>query len=307
MSGRRDAVEEVDGLLELLVRQAGMARRSQLRRLGVTSHQVAARRWRLVAPEVVSVDNGRLDHEQRWWRAALHAPHGWIGGRSALEHAGLRGYVPDAVHLLVACESRPARLDGVRIHVTYRPPETSADVALGLPVCAVPRACVDAAAWEDNPRAAAGVVLAAVQHRLATPAEVLAELAVAGRVRHRAVIRDALADAGAGADSLAEVDAAVLVRRAGLPAPRRQALIAGARRDLAVDLADGSTLVIEVDGVQHDTPEARWADADRDAALTAAGVLVLRIPAFAVRRDPARVQARLSAINKAAQARAAQR
>ena len=70
---------------------------------------------------------------------------------------------------------------------------------------------------------------------------------------------------------------------------------------------DGSTLVIEVDGVQHDTPEARWADADRDAALTAAGVLVLRIPAFAVRRDPARVQARLSAINKAAQARAAQR
>jgi very-short-patch-repair endonuclease len=308
MSGRRTVTRDVPGLTSLLTRQAGLARRSQLHTLGITDRHVAAHvaagRWRVVAPEVVSADNGRLDTEQQRWRALLHAPVGLIGGRSALEVAGLTGYPPELVHLLAPMENRPKSLPGVQIHVTRRWPTTSSLADGTLACCSVPRATIDAAAWESHPRRSAGLVLSVVQQRLTGPQDIAHELAAAGRIRHRAVIRDALLEAGAGAESLAEIDVVPLLRRAGLPAPTRQAVIAGRRRDLAVALADGRMLVLEIDGAHHEGPESRWADADRDAALVAADVPVLRIPAYAVRNDAGRVVARLRAINDAARTRA---
>jgi very-short-patch-repair endonuclease len=150
-------------------------------------------------------------------------------------------------------------------------------------------------------------VLAVVQQRLATAAEVLDELAVAGRVRHRAVLRDALKEAADGAESMAEVDVVPLLRLAGLPRPRRQVRSGARRHDLEVDLPDGRVLVVEVDGPQHESPQARWADAERDAALAAEGKLLLRIPAYAVRHEPGRVLTQVRAIHDAARARAARR
>jgi hypothetical protein len=308
MSGGRLAISAVPGLTELLQRQAGLARRAQLRTLGVTSDHVsehlAAGRWTLVAPEVVSVDNGRLDQEQLEWRAVLHGPISWLGGRSALRHLGLSGYDPGGTHILVPRDQRPLRLSGVSIHVSDRLPALASSG--GLPVTSAARAVVDAAAWSPHPRVAAGLVLAAIRSGLARPQEVDAELSVCGRVRYKTVIRECLADAVAGAESLAEVDVVPLIRRAGLPAPRRQVRSRAGRHDLEVDLADGTILVIEVDGPQHDTPEARWADAARDAVHAADGKLSIRIPAYASRHEAHLVVARLRAIAEAAQARAKQ-
>jgi len=308
MSGGRLAIFAVPGLTQLLGRQAGLARRSQLRTLGVTSdhvaEQVASGRWILVAPEVVSVDNGRLDQEQLEWRAVLHGPVAWMGGRSALRHLGLRGYEPDLMQILVPRDQRPLRLPGVAIHVSDRLPVLTHERA--LPVTSAARAVVDAAGWSPHPRVAAGLVLAAIRSGLASPHEVDAELAVCGRVRYKTVVRECLADAALGAESLAEVDVVPLLRRAGLPAPRRQVRSSAGRHDLEVDLADGTVLVIEVDGPQHDTPEARWADAARDAVHAAEGKLAIRIPAYAGRHEPQLVVARLRAIGEAAQARAKQ-
>ncbi len=132
----------------------------------------------------------------------------------------------------------------------------------------------------------------------------LAELAMAGRIRHRAVVRDALAEAGAGADSLAEVDVVPLIRRAGLPAPRRQVGVRGRRHDLEVTMPDGMLLVIEIDGPTHDSPEPRWSDAARDVGVAADGKLLVRIPSFAVRRQQLEVVDRLTMIRRAAEARA---
>lgn len=332
MQGGRRSTLEVPGLAELFTRQAGLARRSQLRALGVTrdhvAEQVAAGRWRLVAPEVVTADTGRLDAEQNRWRAVLHATCAWLGGRSALEHLGLSGYAPDEVHVLVPRDRVPARLTGVRVHITARLPDeppggwasppavgghrgrptlVGASEARSLPVTSAARAAVDAAAWERHPRAAAGLVLAVVQQRLASAAAIDAELALAGRVRHRAVVREALADAVGGAESLAEVDVVPLLRRAGLSEPRRQVRSGASRHDLEVDLPDGRVLVIEVDGPHHDSPEARWADAERDVRLVAEGKLLLRIPSYAVRREPQRVVARLRGIVDSAGSRASSR
>jgi len=259
MTGGRQATMAVPGLAELLTRQAGLARQAQLRELGIerqaVTNQIAARGWRLVAPEVVSVDNGRLDQEQLLWRAALHAPVGWVAGRSALAHRGLGGYPPRDVHLLTPRRSRPLPLPGVVVHVSDRLPAPRARVEDGVPCTTVARAVVDAAARERWPRAAAGLAIAVVQQRLTR------------------VVR--------------------LIRRAGLPEPARQVRILGRRHDLAVLLPDRRTLVIEVDGPQHDSPDARWADAAHDADLATAGVVVLRIPAYAIRHHRDEVVQRL--------------
>lgn len=297
MTGGRHATTAVPGLAELLTRQAGLARRAQLRELGIerqaVANQIAAGRWRLVAPEVVSVDNGRLDQEQLLWRASLHAPVGWVAARSALAHRGLDGYPPREVHLLTPRRSRPLPLPGLVVHVSDRLPAPRGRVEDGLPCTTVARATVDAAAWERWPRAAAGLAIAVVQQRLASADDIADELAVAGRIRHRAVVREALGLSLGGAESVGEVDIVRLIRRAGLPEPARQVRILGRRHDLAVLLPDGRTLVIEVDGPQHDSPDARWADAAHDADLAAAGVVVLRIPAYAIRHHPDEVVTRL--------------
>lgn len=300
-------MSDVPGLRELFEHQRGLARRSQLAQLGVTrdhvATHVAAGRWQVLTPEVVAADNGSLDEQQRRWLAVLHATCGWLGGRSALQQRGLTGYEPDRIHVLVPRDRRPATVPGVVVHVTDRLPGPAPDLARGLAVTSAARSTVDGAAWERWPRAAAGLALSVVQQRLATPDEVLAELAVAGRVRHRAVLRDALADAGAGADSLAEVDIVPLIRRAGLPAPRRQVAAPGRRHDLELALPDGMTLVIEIDGPAHDNPESRWSDAARDVGVAADGKLLVRIPAFAVRRQQLEVVERLAMIRRAAEAR----
>lgn len=304
MTGRADYSRLVPGLDELLRRQHGLARRSQLRALEVTDRHVArqlsARRWQLVAPEVVSTDNGRLDRTQLHWRAALHATVGWLGGRSALEVAGLTGYEPREVALLVPMDARPARLPGVRLHVTRRCQELSPGIDDGLPLTPPARSVVDAASWSPHPRLAAGVVVAAIQQRLVLPEQVDAELARAGRIRHKVAIRDALAGAASGGESVSEIDLGPLLRRAGLPSFRRQASLSGHRRDVEVDLPDGSVLVIEVDGPSHDSPEARWRDADRDTEVAADGKLLVRLPAFAIRHDPSDVVRRLDRIRRAA-------
>ncbi|HET7900062.1 MAG TPA: hypothetical protein VFL59_02675 [Candidatus Nanopelagicales bacterium] len=308
MTGRARYDRTVPGLAALLHQQRGLARRSQLRALGVTDghvrSQLAARRWQLVAPEVVSTDNGLLDRGQLLWRAVLHASTGWLGGRSALEVRGLRGYEPEQVHVLVPMDARPARLRGVQVHVTRRLPGLSTDGLPGfLPLAPLARSVVDAASWSPHPRLAMGVLVAALQQGLVLPREVDAELEAAGRIRHKVAIRAVLADAVGGGESVSEIDLGPLLRRAGLPRFRRQVQAPGRRSDVEVDLPDGSVLVIEVDGPTHDTPEGRWRDSERDAGVAADGKLLLRLPTYAIRFDPDGVVRRLVRIRTAAERR----
>jgi very-short-patch-repair endonuclease len=307
---RRLDLGELDApLAALLQRQEGLVRRSQLRDHGVERGHVRARvdagRWQLVAPEVVSTDNGRLDRSQLLWRAVLHAPGpAWISHLSALARRGLTGWDRDDVHALTSRSSRPLPLAGVVVHLSDRVPLEPPDLEDGLPLVPVSRAALDAASTMPHPRIAAGLVIACLQQRITTVDELRAEVEAAGRVRHKRAVRDALDSARTGAHALSEVDAEELVRRAGLPRPRRQVVIAGRPRDLVVDLPDGRQLVIEIDGPQHDDPRARWVDAQRDAELIALGYVVLRIPAYAVRTDAAAIVAQLVEIRRAAERRA---
>lgn len=291
--------------------QHGLARRSQLQELGLSRKHVAANvaagRWQLVAPEVVSVDNGRLDRAQLRWRAVLHAPHCWLGGRSALEVLGQAGYEPDGVHLLVPRHARPDRIAGVVLHVSDRLDGLVAASPCQLPVVPAARAVVDAVAWSPHPRVAAGVLLDALRQGLTTAAEVDAELGRAGRIRHKVAAREALRAWGEGAESVAEVDLGPLLRQAGITQFRRQVVAGGRRHDVEAELEDGTILVVEVDGAAHESAERRWADAERDSETLAEGKLLLRVPAYSVRGDAAAVVARLRRIGDSARRRAQRR
>jgi very-short-patch-repair endonuclease len=334
MSGRTHPLDHVPGLRELARSQLGVVRRDQLAALGVSSDhvrsQVRAQRWRVIGPFVVVLSTGALTRPQQRAVAVLHAgPGARLAGRTALEQLGLRSWEVELLHVSVprGCRVRP--LSGVVAHTRVAlgrssPPagpdplaaagnagsaaerrRTQGDtIDTWPPTDSAATAAVDAASWERSASSATSLLIAVVQQRLATAAEILEELDRRPKVRHVRVLREALGEADAGAQSRAELDVAALVRRAGLGTPRRQVAIDTSvgrlQVDLLVTLPDGRRLVIEVDGPHHDDPRVRASDQERDAALLALGYVVLRIPVALLRADPERVLAQLRAFAAAA-------
>ena len=329
MRGRRNLWP--DGGRALFRRQLGVVRRDQLRALGVTwasiEADVGARRWTVLGPHVLVMDNGRLDVEQLRWAAVLH-----YGGSAALcawtalQVWGLQGFERSDVHVVVPRGSAvtpaprlPAvRTDGVRtgstgrsvsgivrprvvLHESRRHQEADVVRREGFPPAhRASRAAIDAGAWGPTGRAAAAVVLASVNRRLASPDEVLGELEVAGRIRRRQLMRSVAADAAGGVDALSELDFARLCRAAGVPEPRRQRRRRDAEGrwrylDVLWIRTDGRRVVVEVDGRGHIEVE-RWEDDLMRANDVTIGdqAIVLRVPGTLARAEPRRVLAQVS-------------
>jgi very-short-patch-repair endonuclease len=284
--------------------------RRQLAEHGVSRHhirrQLEAQRWRSIGSRIICLHTGGLARPAQLWAALLHSgPHSVIGGLTSLEHLGLRGWARDLVHVLVPMGVNVPDLAGVVVHRTriqFDP--VSPPAASSLRCTGAARSTIDAARWGSRPRTAAALVLAAVQQRIVTSEELARCAGEFEWLRNSSSILDAIVEAMGGADSWAEVETARLVQQVGLPRPRRQFVVVtpdGPRRvDLAVDLPDGTLLVLEVDGPHHLDPVVRRDDAVKDAALIAAGHAVLRIPVAMVRSDRARVRAQLEAIVRAA-------
>ena len=316
MTGRTRPLEAIPRLAELARVQCGVVSRAQLAACDVTRHhvrrQAEAQRWRLVGTRVVCLHTGGLSRQGQVWAAVLHAGHrSLIGGFTALELLGLRGWRREPVHVLVPMGVNVPPLAGLVVHRTRRWPDADAASRTAPRSTTAARSTIDAARWDTRPRVARGLVLAVVQQRRATADQLARCAAQLDWLRSSGAILDAVVEGSGGADSWAEVEVARLVHGAGLPRPRRQTVVDtldGPRRvDLAVDLPDGSVLVVEVDGVHHLDADVRLADAAKDAAVIAAGNAVLRLPVAAVRRDPGRVNAQFVAIRRAAEQRQAAR
>lgn len=222
--------------------------------------------------------------------ALAAAPRGVLAGRSGLELRGLDAPARDDVHIQVPAGRRVTAFVGVVVHSTYfLQPDDLVEVD-GIQTTTAARATVDAARWEVSPRAAAGIVLAAIQQRLCSVDDIEQAIVRFEKFQQSAAVRQALLDALDGADSVGEVDVADLVVRAGLPRPRRQFVLEtpeGPRHyDLAVDLPDGTLLLIEVDGPRHRDAEVQRNDRLKDEAAAAAGHLLIRVDPEQARRDP---------------------
>lgn len=133
-----------------------------------------------------------------------------------------------------------------------------------------------------------------MQQRLATAAALVLALTDMPKLRHRKVLRAALADIEQGAQALSEIDFHALCRRHRLPTPERQAVRrepSGRRRylDATWRRSDGRLVVAEVDGALHLAVQRWWDDQLRQNELSLADALVLRFPSVLVRTEPARV------------------
>ena len=280
---------------ELAEAQAGALSWRQLRELEVTRalvrNQLASGRWQRRTEEVLTTTTGPLSFEQRLWVAVLHCGQdAVIGGLTAARVHGLRNWERDDVCVLVENDDSFEPVPGV---TTFR---TRRSLALlrhpsPLPTCTLEPAVLLWAGHEGHRRAAMGVLAAVVQQRLTTPERLAAWVDLLKPLRRAPAMRELLRDLSGGSQSLAEVDVARMCRDSGLRVPDRQVPrvdSAGRRRftDCEWRLADGRTLVLEVDGAFHLQVQHYESDVRRQRRLTSPTRVVVRCTAQEVRDEP---------------------
>lgn len=249
-----------------------------------------ASRWRAHGAIVVALHNGPLTAAQQLWAAVLNAgPNAALAARTAAAEYGLTGWGAECIEILVPRGSVVPRGLGlpVKVHESRRFDPTDIHPGRHLPQVRVERALIDAAVWSTKPRTACGLLAAGVQQRLTTPDRLLAELDKAGAVRHRHLLRSALADIGAGAHAVSEIDFLRFCRRNGFPRPELQVVrvdLHGRRRYLDATLRgqNGESVHVEVDGALHLVVATYWDDMARNNELAIGRERVLRFPSYVI-------------------------
>ncbi len=280
----------------LAAHQCGLVARRQLNQLGYDAdrvrNQVAAGRWATRSSNVVSLFTGPLGWREQVWLGVLHAGgNALVGGLTALEWHGLRNWHRDDVTVLVDDELAFDPLAGFDFFRTRRSLEQMRDRHEHLPICRVEAAALLFAGYERSARTAQGLLAAVVQQRLASPESLRRQLALMRPLRRAKVFRAALTEFEGGAQSMAELDIGRLCRRFGLPRPRRQVRrkdTSGRVRftDCEWQLANGVTLVLEIDGGFHMEVEHWEDDLARQRRLVQPGRIVVRCSARELRDEP---------------------
>jgi hypothetical protein len=267
-------------------------------------HRLETGRWQRPHRGVVLTTSARgLTRGQQQWVAVLAAPGAFLGGRSALEVLGLRGFPPCIVDVVLPpgrrVETPPP---WVRVHRTRHLPADDVHQARRPPCTAIGRAVVDAARWAGSADEARTVIAMAFQQRLVADWEITAVLRRLPRIPRTGLIVRTVADACGGAHSLSELDFLALSRQAGFPEPALQAARRDAegRRRYVDALFEAYRVLVEIDGGQHLEVRRAWADMSRQNALWVAGVRVLRFPGWLVREHPEVVVAQVRAALRAA-------
>ncbi len=282
----------------LAARQHGMLSQSQLTALGVgrefVRNQLRARRWAHRTSSVLSTTTGPMSWDQRLWLATLHAgPNSIIGGLTAAGVHGLKAWDREAITVLVGNDLSFEPVDGVQFFRTRRPiPLLRA--RSDLPLCAIEPAVLLFAGYERNRRTAHGAIAAVVQQRLTTPPRIARWLQQLKPLRRATEFRSLLQDIEAGAQSVAEVELRKACRTFGIREPtsqRARSDRSGRRRftDAEWLLADGRTLILEVDGAFHDNVVQASADRARNRKLTTSDRIVISCSAYELRDDPGNV------------------
>lgn len=222
------------------------------------------------------------------WRCALFevGPSAVLDGVTALQAAGLRTITEELIHVAVPKSVTPHRSRGVRVHETRR--YRQQDVLRGdIPRMHPATAAVHAALWARSNSEAALFVIASVQQRLVSVAELAEAVELVRRHPRRMLLRGLLRDVGEGVHSMGEREFARLCRRRGLPPPDRQVLRRGPNGRLYFDVCwERYRVIVEIDGIQHLDAAQMVGDALKSNVAVLSGATVLRIPNFALRADP---------------------
>lgn len=265
--------------------------------------QISGGRWVAPSPGVVVAHNGPATKQQRIWVALSAAPPGAVlGGLSAAEFDGLKGFAPEGIVLVIPGSSyTPARTlsrlpEDWKVQVRWSRMLGSADVNASAvpPRTRRPRSVVDAASERVPERRARVIVLAAVQQRFTRPADLWDALSRRGRCRNRRIIAETIVDATGGIQSLPELEFDSIRRRLGLPEPTRQRVLQ--RNDghyyLDNEWPDFGVRV-EIHGIPHFEVHNWDSDLLRQNDLSIHGGGLLIFSSYAVRHVQDRVEAQL--------------
>ena len=275
----------------LFVQRNVLSRRQALRfwTPSAIRHRLERGLWQHPHRGVYVASPAGLTRHQKRWIAVLAAPGSVLGGRTALEEAGLDGFESPTVELILPGELRLDRPPiWVRTHRTRHLP-TGDRAARSVPRrTSTARSVVDAARWAASDNEARTVIVIAIQQSLVVEHDVTDVLHRLPRVRRAQLIRNTVADAFGGARSLAELEFLALSRRARFPEPKLQVerLDASGRRRFLDALYEKYGVLVEIDGVQHLDARQAWADMKRQNDLWVAGLRVLRFASWLIRGRP---------------------
>jgi very-short-patch-repair endonuclease len=287
-------------LAELATKQWGVVSREQLAGVGLGRGAIDGRlrsgRLRRVHRGVYAIGGAALPREGRDLAAVLACGLGAVLSHvSAAVHWVLLTY--NAPRPEVSAPASRRAIPGIRLHRTRSLVAQDTTTHRGIPVTTIAKTLLDLAA--SSPKSHLDHALGqAMRNDLYDHAAIEDLLARHhGRPGTKA-LREATAEDPAFTRSALEQRFRVLCRRAGLPQPRCNTDVADLdHHPHEVDFHFAAhRLVVEVDGWRdHGTRAAFERDRAKDAALVAAGYIVLRFTWRQLRYDPETVAARVRA------------
>jgi hypothetical protein len=298
--GRQGRTDLDQALAELASRQWGVAALAQLEALGLgprgVQHRAESGRLRRIHRGVYAIGGAALPREGRHLAAVLACgPGAVLSHVSAAVHWNLLSY--DAPRPEVTAPASRAGAPGIRLHRTRSLDARDITERRGIPVTTVAKTLLDVAAHAPASH---------LEHALgqALRNELYDQRAIEDVLhRHRGcrgtrALRTATAGDPAFTRGELERRLRALCRRAGLPRPLSNVVVADADdRPHEVDFFfPAHRLVVETDGWRdHGTRVAFERDRAKDAALVAAGCVVLRCTKRQIRDDPDTVAERVRA------------
>ncbi len=256
------------------------------------SAQIDARRWQRPVPRVVVTHNGPLTPLQHRWVAVLAGPPATVlGALTAATDGGLDGFDEPGLTVVIANSARiPVLPDEVRVLRSIE--LTAQDVhPLSLPPrTRMARSLVDAASKAPVQLRARALLIAGCQQGLTQPPALYDALSRRGPCRHRALMRETIADAAGGVESLPESAFDRLCVRAGLPEATRQRVLLHPQGRYYLDgYWRALDLCVEVHGVPHMSVRQWDDDLNRQNEIVIAGPRLLVFSSYAVRHLEATV------------------
>ncbi len=248
--------------------------------------------WTRLLPGVILLATAPPSRDQQVRAALTYGGRAaMVTGRDAARRHGAQLPLTPEVHLLVPIERQRTSRGFAMLERTERLPAPVGRDGIGW--APVTRAVLDAARRMQRTDEVRAALAGAVQRSLTTPARLLTELDAGssrGSALPRAVLRDEIAT---GIHSVAEADALRLARRSGLPAPLWNVDVC-ARNGRFVARPDAwfddVALAWEIDSHEfHLSPADHARTLDRDAHMTAEGIVVLHTLPSQLRREPQKV------------------
>jgi hypothetical protein len=260
--------------------QKGIVRRGQLIDAGMPPSAIRRRlisgEWRRLGEGAYATFTGESIREAKLWTAVLLAGTGaLLSHETAAELHGFAKETSSKIHVSVPVTRDPARtfpMRGVILHRCriMRPYRIQAPWM--LPTTGVESTAVDLATAAQTFDDAYAWICRVMKNQRTAPTLLRNEMGARSKLRWRAWLTEALADAESGINSALELRYVRGVEQAhGLPVAQRQAKQHANAKVMYLDnLYVGYQLCVELDGVAYHPPEERQRDNDRDNAIIAA-------------------------------------